>query len=823
MFWFRSTLYFLLAGCAIGQQLSLSDPKVRACGFVEVGGAFNAPGLQLVAPTWDWGDGTVTHSFFPAIHRYLRDGRFTIKTSIIDGSTVVIAATVPVTVAGSGAPHCGDLLMVDPPRVKLTAGNNRQTITVSRVNPVGERTIIAPGSLKFTSLAPALVSVPAPGVLSATGFGDTLVDVEDAATGQVLRVNVTAGNLRLDPPYLRLHLSANPEAKLSVSGTNADGSALNLTGRRVEFVNVSSQPTNPVISLSAIGAVHALRVPAAFNDSPFILARVDNVTSDNGTLVRVANAFPDISFFEMSAGMIRFLAARQVGNWNYEEMLRKADVAKWTDRAFELEAEAAGYRTDRGGVQNLVNDVGGTETPNDPTVPCGSSGNPTRLGSDPAKSVDNSCLIYANDAPMPQWFVYFHEMGHNYAGQNALFNQWIANVRTPFLSTVAEGMASAFAQYAAAVMRSRQAEYGLPAGTLRDFEMNAALPDSQRWRDALDQYRATGAKFASFSPDAFDGITGALMQEFGTQWFARLMSALSSPDAHYGFDVADDGQAATFMAASFSAAADVDLRDRFKTWGFPIDSVYYSAIYPELFQRSKARAPVIASGGAVNAASFKGTGVAPGEWISVFGTNLAPRLAVGSNIAANLEGTSIEFVDSARVSRNGLLQFVSADHLNVLVPEQMSTGQGSMRLSTWAGSVVSSVTVEWVQAGIFSAGASGSGPAAATWLRVKADGLRTSGLTFDPATLKNVPVEVGGGDQVYLSFFGTGFRGQQSVAATFGGQPVAVLAAVAQGQFAGLDQLIIGPIPATLAGKGEVELVSTFDGKAANRVTVAVQ
>ena len=42
---------------------------------------------------------------------------------------------------------------------------------------------------------------------------------------------------------------------------------------------------------------------------------------------------------------------------------------------------------------------------------------------------------------------------------------------------------------------------------------------------------------------------------------------------------------------------------------------------------------------------------------------------------------------------------------------------------------------------------------------------------------------------------------------------------VAQGQFAGLDQVNIGPLPRTLAGRGEVNLYVTVDGNRSNTVT----
>lgn len=49
-----------------------------------------------------------------------------------------------------------------------------------------------------------------------------------------------------------------------------------------------------------------------------------------------------------------------------------------------------------------------------------------------------------------------------------------------------------------------------------------------------------------------------------------------------------------------------------------------------------------------------------------------------------------------------------------------------------------------------------------------------------------------------------------------------VLDARAQGEFAGLDQVNIGPLPRNLP-KGNVNLVLTVDGRETNTVTVNIQ
>ncbi|MEK7753392.1 MAG: kelch repeat-containing protein, partial [Acidobacteriota bacterium] len=58
--------------------------------------------------------------------------------------------------------------------------------------------------------------------------------------------------------------------------------------------------------------------------------------------------------------------------------------------------------------------------------------------------------------------------------------------------------------------------------------------------------------------------------------------------------------------------------------------------------------------------------------------------------------------------------------------------------------------------------------------------------------------------------------------ATMAGERIAVLSASAQGQFAGLDQVNLGPLPRSFAGRrGTVELTLLVDAALANRVTIA--
>ena len=135
------------------------------------------------------------------------------------------------------------------------------------------------------------------------------------------------------------------------------------------------------------------------------------------------------------------------------------------------------------------------------------------------------------------------------------------------------------------------------------------------------------------------------------------------------------------------------------------------------------------------------------------------------------------------------------------------------------------VQINPVAPALFSADVSGQGPAAASFLRVDSDGSRSQALTFDPETQASIPIDLGAeGDQVFLLLFGTGIRGFTSeVGAAVGGESVPVLGALPQGQFVGLDQVNLGPLPPTLSGRGEVNITLTVDGLPANVVTANIQ
>lgn len=242
--------------------------------------------------------------------------------------------------------------------------------------------------------------------------------------------------------------------------------------------------------------------------------------------------------------------------------------------------------------------------------------------------------------------------------------------------------------------------------------------------------------------------------------------------------------------------------------------------------------PVLTSA-SVSAASYLGAALAP-ESISVaFGSGLANDTAIASTtpLPTNLSGTSIRIKDSAGVERLAPLFFVSSGQINYLIPTGTAPGDAIISITDGAGRVTPSrARIEAIAPGLFSANASGEGVAAAVALRVKASGeyVYEPLFRFDTTQQRfvSVPVDVGpAAETLYIILYGTGIRfrsGLQNVSATLGGVNSTVTYAGGQTGLEGLDQINVF-LPRDLAGRGEVEVVLTVDGKTTNAVKINVK
>lgn len=234
----------------------------------------------------------------------------------------------------------------------------------------------------------------------------------------------------------------------------------------------------------------------------------------------------------------------------------------------------------------------------------------------------------------------------------------------------------------------------------------------------------------------------------------------------------------------------------------------------------------------VSAASFSGAELAAESIAAALGAGLATTTQIATTVPlpTTLAGTTVKVRDSAGTTRDAPLFFVAPQQVNYLVPVGTAPGAATVTITSGSGAVsTGTAQIAAVAPGPFTANASGQGVTAAVALRVKPDGTQINEpvAEFDHAQNRFVarPIDLGpDGEQVFLILFGTGFRNRSSlsaVSASVGGATVESLFAGAQGDFVGLDQANVGPLPRSLAGRGEVDLAFRVDGKPGNLVRIS--
>lgn len=213
----------------------------------------------------------------------------------------------------------------------------------------------------------------------------------------------------------------------------------------------------------------------------------------------------------------------------------------------------------------------------------------------------------------------------------------------------------------------------------------------------------------------------------------------------------------------------------------------------------------------VDAAKF-GPTVAPDSIASIFGTDLASTFVQGATVPLPVQ------LDGTKVYVNGVLAplfAVSPLQANIAIPFGTLPGPASVVITNKNGLVSRGVvTVTPSSPAIFTSSGNGTGAPAAVATK--------DGVTFTfLGNPDGSPVPVDAGSVAVL--FGTGFRYNSTGATvTIGGDPGTVAFIGPQGTLAAVDQINI-PIPASLAGKGAVDLILTVDGKAANTVKLIIK
>jgi uncharacterized protein (TIGR03437 family) len=229
----------------------------------------------------------------------------------------------------------------------------------------------------------------------------------------------------------------------------------------------------------------------------------------------------------------------------------------------------------------------------------------------------------------------------------------------------------------------------------------------------------------------------------------------------------------------------------------------------------------------VSAANLKLATIAPSSIATLFGANFATAIAQPSgSLPISLGGVTVTIVDSAGVSHAAPLFYVSPTQINYEVPAGTAAGNANVTVTSSTGLTATVKTpVASVAPGIFAL--TPGGLIAAIVLDVSSTGAQTFANVYQVNAANSVsplPVDLSAG-QVYLEIYGTGVRNATAanVTVTIGGVSVPVLSSGAQGQDPGLDQINVGPLPASLAGSGVANVIVNVNGQAANTTNIMFQ
>jgi uncharacterized protein (TIGR03437 family) len=228
----------------------------------------------------------------------------------------------------------------------------------------------------------------------------------------------------------------------------------------------------------------------------------------------------------------------------------------------------------------------------------------------------------------------------------------------------------------------------------------------------------------------------------------------------------------------------------------------------------------------LSAASPGVTSLAPGGLAFASGQSL-PSVDAGEIIGpfpAAWGGTTVSVTDSNGATAAAPLSFVSPTQITFQTPSTAAAGNAKVSITGPNGTQsASNIQIAPVAPALFTL--NGSGLAAASAVSVSATGTQTAVPVYSVASDGSFvvsPINLANGP-VYLTLYGTGFEaaGTAGVKATVNGVAAQVLYA-GPSSYTGVDQVNV-LLPASLAGKGNVNILVTAGGIQASAAQVTIQ
>jgi uncharacterized protein (TIGR03437 family) len=243
-------------------------------------------------------------------------------------------------------------------------------------------------------------------------------------------------------------------------------------------------------------------------------------------------------------------------------------------------------------------------------------------------------------------------------------------------------------------------------------------------------------------------------------------------------------------------------------------------------------APVISPGGVVNAASYAGGPVSPGEIVSIFGTLLGP--AIPAFLTLDSTGKVSTSIGGVTVSFNGFLApltYVGSTQINAVVPYEITGNTSPSVQVTYGGQTSNQFALQLTTAApaLFTQNGSGTGPGA---ILNQDYSLNTQSNPAAPGSVVQIymtgegltnPAQATGAVTTATASYPYTPQPQLAVSAIIGGQPAQVIwAGEAPGFVAGVLQ-VNAAVPATASSGANSIAVEVGNQTSQSGVTVWVQ
>ncbi len=373
-------------------------------------------------------------------------------------------------------------------------------------------------------------------------------------------------------PY-NLHLTMNSTSSEPLVVKNESGEIV--TGD-VQFYGF----TNDLISVSNDGYVTGLRQESSNEKGTRISAKINGQVINNECVVRVLTQDYNLNFISETTSNTILYYPTIINGEDIQQYVVQYEIPTVNQYTYEIQNELMDLQPFNGNKQIIEVDFGESEQQR----VCGLAGNPVRLGWNIQENVWQNCFLVPIIQPRsPQWFVFAHEVAHNFT--------LASNIFRPHLHThvYIEGIASALGgleSFEKILLESNKYPIQNDAKISIQGEVNALITESN---NSFNSWLNNGASFSELSANIVTAIYYKYKTEhpenFGKRFFLPLQERCSNELTSILDDITSNGENGkhTFFAALISAVIKEDVSEEFiQLYNYPIVQSLFDEAFPIL-------------------------------------------------------------------------------------------------------------------------------------------------------------------------------------------------------------------------------------------------